>query len=336
MLVDPSFEKSGHWVTEAGQHEVDSSTAHEGKKSLKLLVAESDLAKNKNYTSAVSARRISFNTNPRFLKLAAWYKTESPKQPVGLTLTATIRYQDTYIRSETFSVAMDAPTQVWRYVEKIFKVTGQIAYADVRLELSGTSGSVWVDDVFFGESPSDATTVPNESLAGAGNDSALWQREKATRTFKSPVWYKVDQGEWFHGSKVAIDHEGTHTLQIKQTETDPNPEQQTLNVDLTPPVVTLVIDPLPEQEAGIFTAKAGTRFTVKVNDTLSGAKSVEYSTDGNRYLPYIKPFTLPPGRHTLRCRATDRAGNQSRSMTGEWITGSAQDSLEVNVLPVGK
>ena len=37
----------------------------------------------------------------------------------------------------------------------------------------------------------------------------------------------------------------------------------------------------------------------------------------------------------LRCRATDRAGNKSSAMTGEWITGSGEDLLELNVLPAG-
>ena len=89
-LVDPGFEKSGHWVTEGGQHEVDSSAAHGGKKSLKLMITESDLAQNKNYASGMSARRISFGKNPRYLKLAAWYKTESASQQGGPTLAAAI------------------------------------------------------------------------------------------------------------------------------------------------------------------------------------------------------------------------------------------------------
>jgi hypothetical protein len=333
-LADPGFEKLGHWVTEGGRHEVDSSAAHGGKKSLKLITTEGDLAQNKNFVSGLSARGISFDKNPRHLKLAAWYKTESSSQRGGPTLTAAIRYRDAYIRSESFSVAMDAPTKNWRYMEKSMKVTGQIAYADVRLELSGVAGAVWVDDVFFGEAP--PTTDPNESLVAARNDAADWQREKVTRTFKLPVWYKVDDGEWLRGSKVAVDHEGTHNLQIKQSETDSKPQQQTLNIDLTPPVVTLVIAPLPEQEAGIFTAKTDSVYTLTVADTLSGVKTIEYSTDGRQYASYTKPFKLSPGRHDLRCRATDRAGNESRAMTGEWITGSREELLEANVLPVGK
>jgi hypothetical protein len=72
---------------------------------------------------------------------------------------------------------------------------------------------------------------------------------------------------------------------------------------------------------------------LKAADGLSGVKSIEYSTDGKVYVPYSKPFRLPPGRHTIRCRATDHAGNQSTKMTGEWITGTDEDSLEVEVTP---
>ena len=68
---------------------------------------------------------------------------------------------------------------------------------------------------------------------------------------------------------------------------------------------------------------------------LAGVKAIEYSTVGNQYVPYTKPFTLPPGRHVLRCRATDRAGNISSAMTGEWITGSSEEFFEINVLPAG-
>jgi hypothetical protein len=106
---------------------------------------------------------------------------------------------------------------------------------------------------------------------------------------------------------------------------------------LTPPLVTLHIDPLPEQEAGIFTSKADARFTITAQDGLSGVKSIEVSTNtnGKNFRPYTKSFSLPAGKHVIRCRAIDRANNESSRMTGEWITGSDEDFLEISVLPIG-
>ena len=334
-LVDPGFERSGHWMTEGGKYDIDDTLAHQGRKSLKLIVAQDDLQENRNYSSSVSTRQITFRGNPSRLKLAAWFKTDVRDSRGTPTVRATLRYEDAHIRSSSFSISMAEPADDWRYVEKTINVDGKITVANVYADLAGAAGTAWIDDIYFGEAPPDVELAAKQPIVAAGDNAGDWQNEKVTRKFKSPVWYRVNNDEWVRGSTVVVDHEGIHTLSIKKTEDDPQPEQQTLRIDLTPPVVTLEIDPLPEQEAGIFTAKGDASYTFTAVDGLSSMKSIEVSIDGTRYAPYTKPLTLSPGRHVLRCRATDHAGNKSSAMTGEWITGSNEDFLEINVLPVG-
>jgi len=151
------------------------------------------------------------------------------------------------------------------------------------------------------------------------------------RSFATPVWYQIDNGKWAQGTTITVDGEGVHTISVGKSSNDSKPQTESLGIDLTPPVVTLEIDPLPEQEAGIFTATGDATYTFKAADGLSGVSSIEIATDGKTYTPYTKPFTLPAGRHVLRCRATDRAGNQSKAITGEWISGGAETSLELTV-----
>ncbi len=104
-------------------------------------------------------------------------------------------------------------------------------------------------------------------------------------------------------------------------------------IDLSKPVVTLEIAPQLNQEAGIFTTDAKTVYSFTAADGLSGVKSLEYSTNGKDFQPYSKPFQLEPGRHVIMGRAVDHAGNESVGMTGEWITGSDENYLEVEVSP---
>jgi hypothetical protein len=333
-LVDPGFEKAGYWVNEGGKFEIDSSNAHTGRKSLKLTITEQDLLANRNFKSGVSMRQIAFRDKSRRLKLSAWFKTDVHAKEFIPRIHADIRYEDSYIRSDSLAIALTEPAGDWRHVEKFFDLDGKITSASVYIELAGAAGTVWVDDVYFGEPPDDSSTkkveraISNQQL-DAGPE---WRNEKLTREFKSPALYQINNGEWVRGSVLTVDREGVHAINVKQGDSD-SPSKQTVRIDLTPPTVTLRLDPLPEQEAGIFTVKGNLRCTIQADDVLSGVKEIEVSTDGTRFKSYTAPFTLAPGKYLIRCRATDRAGNKSSAMTGEWITGSSSDKLEISVLP---
>jgi hypothetical protein len=335
QLVDPSFERSGYWMTEGGKYAIDDRDAHSGRKSLKLEITNEDLIANRNYTSSVSTRQITFVRPPKQLKLAAWFKADLEGHRGGPTVRATFRYADAHIRSSSFSVSLPEPTSDWQYVEKIIDLDGNLTVANVYIDLTGAPGTAWVDDIFFGEAPAGSKATENDEPVFT-EDGPEWSNKKVTRKFNSPLWYRVNKNEWTRGTTVSVDQEGVHTLAVKKSETDADPKQEELRIDLTPPVVTLEIDPMPEQEAGVFTASGDARYTLKATDGLSGVKSIEFSTDGKEFQTYRKPFALSPGRQVLHCRATDRAGNTSTKMTGEWITGSDDDSLELNVQAVAK
>jgi hypothetical protein len=52
--------------------------------------------------------------------------------------------------------------------------------------------------------------------------------------------------------------------------------------------------------------------TVSATDTQSGVGTVEYALDGQPFAVYAKSLTVgQPGPHTVRFRATDKAGNTS-------------------------
>jgi len=52
--------------------------------------------------------------------------------------------------------------------------------------------------------------------------------------------------------------------------------------------------------------------TISASDTDSGVDTVEYSLDDQPFAAYAKPFAVSqPGAHTVRFRATDKAGNTS-------------------------
>jgi hypothetical protein len=335
-LADPGFEKAGYWVNEGGKFEIDSSNAHTGRKSLKLTISDKDLQGNRNFTSGVSIRQIVFRDKPRRLKLAAWFKTDVNDKKFAPRIHADIRYDDSYIRGDSFAIALIGPAGDWRHVEKLFDLDGKITTVRVYIESAGAAGTVWVDDVYFGEAPDDSSTKGAEQAISRqqSNGGAEWRNEKLTREFRSPVLYQIDNGEWARGSVLTVDSEGVHALNVKQADSG-SPSKQTVRIDLTPPTVTLRLEPLPEQEAGIFTVKGNLRCTIKADDVLSGVEEIEVSTDGTRFKTYTAPFTLGPGKYVIRCRATDRAGNKSSAMTGEWITGSSSDKLEIKVLPEG-
>ena len=94
-----------------------------------------------------------------------------------------------------------------------------------------------------------------------------------------------------------------------------------VGIDPNPP--TIVLKSIPElgQEGGEYYAKPGTVFSLEADDDLSGVRKVEISLDGAEYVPYAGPFKLKEGTHSIKCRATDWAGNQEETMGGENLSG---------------
>ena len=60
-------------------------------------------------------------------------------------------------------------------------------------------------------------------------------------------------------------------------------------------------------------------------------RSFEVSIDSGPYNIQSEPFGLAPGRHELRARARDAAGNVSVMITGEVLTGGDTECVTVIV-----
>jgi hypothetical protein len=86
-----------------------------------------------------------------------------------------------------------------------------------------------------------------------------------------------------------------------------------------------------DQAGGDYTARRGTLFQLLGRDPRSGVARIEYQINGGEYQIYTGPFTLPPGRHSVAARVTDRAGNVNSVISGEMVTGGETTSLIVTV-----
>ena len=62
-------------------------------------------------------------------------------------------------------------------------------------------------------------------------------------------------------------------------------------------------------------ATPDTLFAIEAKDDLSGVRSVEMKLDAEEFKPYLTPFRLKPGTHSIVCRVVDRAGNQEETIT---------------------
>lgn len=79
--------------------------------------------------------------------------------------------------------------------------------------------------------------------------------------------------------------------------------------DVTPPTVTADVAG-PKNAAGEFLGSA--TVTVNASDAGSGVQLVEHEVDGAGFTPYTQPVRVTAtGEHSVRYRATDRAGNTS-------------------------
>jgi type 1 glutamine amidotransferase/regulation of enolase protein 1 (concanavalin A-like superfamily) len=81
--------------------------------------------------------------------------------------------------------------------------------------------------------------------------------------------------------------------------------------DTTPPTVRAQVDGLPTSDGRYLNATVA----IAASDFGSGVDTVEYAIDDGGWQPYAGPFELNAGAHTVRHRATDRAGNASSEGT---------------------
>jgi plastocyanin len=133
------------------------------------------------------------------------------------------------------------------------------------------------------------------------------------------IEYALDDGAWQpYTAPVVVDQVGAHTLRYRAADTAGNvSEEQQVEFtvvappldDTTPPETSATVTG-EQDDDGAYLGMA--TVTVSASDTGSGVNSIEYAVDDGAWQPYTAPVMVhQEGPHTVRYRATDKAGNVS-------------------------
>ncbi len=325
----PSFEYRSNvkqaWAVYGQPYEIDSTTAHSGQQSLNIALTPQQLKDDPGVHTGARLGTISFRSTPPVLRLSAWHKTQdvtgdTPSRNFLIFIYITYRNGTRH----TLRLYFDPGTHDWQHAEKLWQPEGEIASALLYIGIAHSSGTAWIDDIYFGPAPEPVhvTTQP---------EASTWQRQPVTIDFDGDRWFSINGGDWTSAASVRIAQEGLTKIAVRKRKADEGSEIREVRIDATPPVINLDTQPLIDQQGGIYSATEGTAFMLEASDALSGVKTIEVSIDGKAYAPYREPLKLPPGNHELRCRATDVAGNRSETVTGECLTGGGTAVLQVSV-----
>jgi len=129
---------------------------------------------------------------------------------------------------------------------------------------------------------------------------------------------------------VTVDAVGEHSLSYRATDRAGNesvPEAVAFTVvegqndDTEPPQVTGTVS---GSQRADWTYDGAVTVTVTATDSGSGVESTEYSVDDKSWTAYTQPVVVDTaGRHTVRYRATDAAGNISAVGSSSFEISSA-------------
>ncbi len=133
------------------------------------------------------------------------------------------------------------------------------------------------------------------------------------------VEYALDGGAFqAYSAPVPVDQVGEHTVRYRATDKAGNTSEVqsvTFTVvapqpeDTTPPEVSASVSG-DKNADGDYVDSA--TVTISATDSESGVETVEYALDGGAFQAYSAPVPVDQvGEHTVRYRATDKAGNTS-------------------------
>ena len=178
------------------------------------------------------------------------------------------------------------------------------------------------------EQPGQEQTVSKPG----GTQKGTWTNKPVTLTFPAPKWYRINNGEWKQGKKVLIAQEGRHKVDVRNSMTESQLETLHANIDTTAPVLGLETFPDLQQFGGEMFGTRDTVFWIAAQDDLSGLASMEIAVDSDEFRPYAKkPFRLPKGKHRLKARCTDRAGNVQNVFTRGNQGGGPTETISIEV-----
>ncbi|MEV0961551.1 family 16 glycoside hydrolase [Streptomyces sp. NPDC049910] len=177
--------------------------------------------------------------------------------------------------------------------------------------------------------PTDDTTPPETSatVSGETNERGEYLGMATVTVTASDTGSGVNAIEYALGpdgawqpytAPVMVHRTGTHTVRYRATDRAGNTANEKTAAftvvtpptdDTTPPETSATVDGNRNSD-GAYIGSA--TVTVRAADTDSGVERVEYSLDAGPYLAYTAPLTVDrAGFHTVRHRATDKAGNTS-------------------------
>jgi hypothetical protein len=133
------------------------------------------------------------------------------------------------------------------------------------------------------------------------------------------IEYSLDGGAFVrYTAPVAVTAVGPHMVHYRATDVAGNtaPEKMVSftvvapqEPDTTPPATSAAVSGNRDPNGDYIDSAT---VAVTATDGQSGVDSVEYAVDGGAWTAYTEPVTVgEPGAHTVRYRATDRAGNIS-------------------------
>jgi hypothetical protein len=150
------------------------------------------------------------------------------------------------------------------------------------------------------------------------------------------IEYEIDEQPFAtYTNPVVVNQPGSHSVQFRATDKAGNtsaagsvsfdvaaPHQQ----DTTPPQVSASVAGDQDND-GNYVGSA--TVTVSASDTQSGVDKVEYALDNGAFAAYSTPISVnDEGQHTVKYRATDKAGNTSAvgSVTFKVVAPSGGDT----------
>jgi hypothetical protein len=303
------------WAIPSANLQLDPSTPHTGRRSLPLPAGLKqsvalEIPLDPDLSGAV--------------RFATWARAEDLVLANDRSLLALTLY---YSDGSTETVALPVPpgSYSWQHPELVHVPGKQPTAATLQLDPGAVVfGSVWLDDLYLGASPL-------QQDGSSARDQITWYNTAHTLDFSGKPLVQVDDGPWENRASVTLATEGLHELRVRARTYYRYSVPQTIGIDLTLPEIRITTEPYLDQRVSIYYGTPETLFSLTATDQLSGVASLEVSLDQEEWEPYAGPFTLSPGSHELRVRATDRAGNVQETMTGEVLTAAGGQSRSVNL-----
>ena len=171
------------------------------------------------------------------------------------------------------------------------------------------------------------------------NSLVLFKLSSKDNVLEDKLYYKVDKGEFaLYSTPFAIKEEGTHTITYFSVDKMGNKENNykvlKIITDVTPPsVVVTTTAPLIKEK---IYASENLTFSITATDELSGLNKIEYSTDGQNFNVYSKPFSISATENVdLKVRVTDNVDNAAEKYAFKAVDESGKaHEMSVSALKI--